>query len=138
MSKFAETLNDLLIENNLNIASFSKCINISSTTLYDLKTYYPSLKTALKIVDYFKTSLDYFEKRTDVFEYHYNPDYKIDFWGNMQKFQKSTPAYIICQSINISEPTYYKWKKGSLPTYQTLVDLANFFDCSIDELIGRK
>ncbi len=139
MSKFAETLNDLLKENGLSILEFSKKINISSDTLYDLKKFNPTIQNALKIVDYFSSSLDYFERKSDVFEYSFNKNYKINFYDNFaKKLKKLNKNFVDFKNdCGISYSSVKRWKKGMLPTYSNLLMVAKYLNCSIDELLGR-
>lgn len=55
MSQFVETLKDVLIEKNMTIKDLSKYLTIPERTLYDIKNYNPTIKTALKIVYYFSS-----------------------------------------------------------------------------------
>lgn len=83
MSQFVETLKDVLIEKNMTIKDLSKYLTIPERTLYDIKNYNPTIKTALKIVDYFSSSLDYFEQKHDIFLCNYIKTYKILFHENL-------------------------------------------------------
>ena len=68
MIYFADTLNEILQDKEMSKLSLSKEIGIPMNTLYNMKIYCPTVYTALKIVDYFSSSLDYFERKIDMFE----------------------------------------------------------------------
>ena len=38
--------------------------------------------------------------------------------------------------INVSQGNVTKWKNGSIPNGDTLIKLANYFNCSVDYLLG--
>jgi len=49
-------------------------------------------------------------------------DYNI----SQQKFAEEVP---------ISRPNFTYWKKGKLPKFETLINIANYLNCSIDEFL---
>ena len=45
----------------------------------------------------------------------------------------------VADSLNISQPNYRRWESGERrPSVETLLMLADYFDVSIDYLVGRK
>lgn len=139
MSNFYETLLEILNEKGITILNFASKIQIPPTTLYDLKYYNPTIQNALKIVDYFETSLDYFEKRIDKFKYNYNHNYKIDFYTNLDNAlkQQGITKVKFTNDLGLSISNFARWKKGILPTYQNLLEMSIYLNYSIDELLGR-
>ncbi len=140
MSKFVETLNEVLREENISMRELGKEIRIPTSTLYDLKNFNPSLKTALKIVDYFSSSIDYFEGFIDVFKCKFEKNYKVDFYENFIKEIKSQglSIAIVSEKTQIAEASFGRWKNGVLPNYDNLLELSKFLNCSVDKLLGRK
>lgn len=67
MLYFVETLNEILQDKNISKLEFAKLINLPTGIIYNLKRYNPTIETALLIVDYFNSSLDYFERKNDTF-----------------------------------------------------------------------
>ena len=45
--------------------------------------------------------------------------------------------YKLCKDINISDANFAKWKKGVLPQFETLLNISQYFNCSLDYLIAR-
>lgn len=44
----------------------------------------------------------------------------------------------VCNAIGMSEPAYQRYEYGQRePAYQKLIALADYFDVSIDYLVGR-
>ncbi len=139
MLYFVETLNEILEDKNISRAEFSKLINLKPRTIYNLKKYNPTIQNALMIVDYFSSSLDYFEKKTDEFNCSFNKNYKINFYSimrNIMKAQNITKVKL-CEDLGISHSSLDRWATGILPTYSNLIAIADYLDVSIDKLLGR-
>ncbi len=41
------------------------------------------------------------------------------------------------KQIGVSSSTITQWKQGSVPSGDTLAKIADYFDCSVDYLLGR-
>lgn len=41
------------------------------------------------------------------------------------------------EALNISSGVLTKWKNGGVPNSETLIRIADYFDCSVDYLLGR-
>lgn len=41
------------------------------------------------------------------------------------------------KQIGISSGVITKWKNGAIPSGETLIKIADYFDCSVDYLLGR-
>ena len=55
----------------------------------------------------------------------------------IRKSKKATQKQV-ATAINVSERNYQDWEYGNTkPTFDTLIALANFFDVSLDYLVGR-
>lgn len=140
MLYFVDTLKEVMKEND--IASFrdlSEKVGIPVNTLYGLTRFNPSTKNALKIVDYFSSSLDYFERKSYVFKCKFNKDYKINFFPTLRKelFNQHITVSKFCKDLSFSETSFDRWRSGVIPEYQNLVEIATYLDLSIDFLIGR-
>lgn len=61
------------------------------------------------------------------------------FWNTLYKLceKNSTKPYIVAKEIGVSNSVCTKWKNGSIPNGETLLKLSNYFDVSIDFLLGR-
>ena len=44
----------------------------------------------------------------------------------------------ICNELGFSSATSTHWKNGTMPKGDALLSLADYFDCSVDYLLGRK
>lgn len=61
------------------------------------------------------------------------------FWEMLVKLckRKNVSPNAVAKKIGISNATCTKWKSGVIPNGETLIKLANYFDCSVDYLLGR-
>ena len=140
--EFKKVFNDLLDENNLSAKQLGKLIDINhnSVYLYD-KNKYPDIANAVKIANYFNCSLNYlFGLDFDSNSYSYKSTYNIKEFINryqylLKKFNVSNHKVSIQAKTN--ESSYWLWRKGSEPKIETLIKLAQYFNVSIDYLIGR-
>ena len=139
MSKFIETFKEYLSVNDISLNHFASESNIKISTLLNYPSNNPTVFTALKIVDYLNSSLDYFEQKTNYFSCEYDKDYKINFFENLKQTMKEQKIKVktLCSETGIGESTYYDWKNGKMPQYENLILVANYLDCSIDGLLGR-
>lgn len=139
MNAFQERLQELLTENNLSRLQLSKILNISSTTIngYFNNNYYPQIDIAIKMANYFRCSLDYLFGISD--EKGNKINYKNSFIENFDKLLKDNKLSIAraLREMNMSEYNYYRWKKGQFPKTINLLDIVNYFDTSLDYLIGK-
>lgn len=140
MSKFKETLNEILEDKEISYFKFAEMVGVPATTLYNQKLFNPSLNSALKIVDYLSSSLDYFEGKTDKIICSFNKDYIINFYENLEKELTRQNIYKkqLCRECGITYRTLKRWKNGTLPSYENLLKISNYLDVSMDELLGRK
>lgn len=139
MSKFQERLQGLLIENDLSRLQLSKKINISFETLngYFNKNFYPELNVAIKISRYFNCSLQYLMGLTE--EYNNYQINNLSFIETIKKLLKENNLSIekFMNALNMSEANFYRWQTGkNTPSMNSLVSIANFFDVTIDYLVG--
>lgn len=62
------------------------------------------------------------------------------FWerySDLCKEQGNSSPNGVAKIIGVSNATCTKWKNGAIPTGDTLLLVANYFDCSVDYLLGR-
>ena len=139
---FSETLSELLLINNLKATELAEKINIdnSSITKYFRENVIPTLPYAISIADFFGCPLDYLFGLINEYEkknYLPCPLFSKAF-DDILKFHKRT-KYRLAKDLNISNQTTIAWHKGtSTPTMENLIRLADYFGCTLDELVGRK
>lgn len=117
----------ILFENNI----------ISANTFYKYKQRTPSLKTIIKLANYLEVSIDYLFKLTEdnnFTTYSYNSDI---FYNNLETMLKSKKlsGREFCKIMQYSKDNLLRWKNGTIPSVQNLLEVANFFNCSINDLL---
>lgn len=143
VNQFQESLNELIIENNLNKLKLAQILGISSNTLsgYFVKNYYPRIEIAIKMCNYFDCSLDYLFGITD----KRKPEYTFDnskllnnFNNNLKSLFKKNNLSVASamKAMQLDEYTYYNWKKGKFPNTTNILVVSKFFGVSIDFLLG--
>jgi len=137
---FVELLSDALLEKGKTWKDLENAGVICRRGFYQYKTYTPFLPSVLKIANFLEMSLDYFTNRVDknVFK-----RYKIKqtlFFENLDKIMKSynISQCQLAKDLNIGRTNFLYWKSGSLPKLITLVDLSNYLNCSIDDLLEHE
>ncbi len=139
MNEFQERLQELLEENNLSRLQLAKSLNISSTTIngYFNNGYYPNIEIAIKMANYFNCSLDFLFGLSDINDFS-NRNNKT-FFENLKSLIKSSGISIAqtMKNLKMSEYSYYRWCDGLIPKTINLIDLAKYFDVSIEYLLGN-
>lgn len=140
MNEFQERLQDLLVENDLSRLQLSKKIGISFETLngYFNKDFYPELSVAIKIANYFGCSIHYLMGLTD--DYNGKEVNELSFIDTLKKLMKENNLSIekFSKAMNMSEANFYRWQSGKTqPAMNSLIAIAQFFDVTIDYLIGK-
>ena len=61
------------------------------------------------------------------------------FWERFYKLckQNNITPNAVCKIMNLSNATATHWKNGSIPKGDVLCNIADYFSCSIDYLLGR-
>ena len=110
---------------------------VSENTFFKYRHRYPSLATVLKIANLLNVSLDYMFDFDN--ENHYKP-YSVNsirFYENLMEWIKSKriSARQFCKDLGYSKDNIARWKNGTQPTIQRLLEMTQYFGCSIDDLI---
>ena len=110
---------------------------VSENTFFKYRHRYPSLTTVLKIANLLNVSLDYMFDFAN--ENHYKP-YSLNsirFYDNLMEWIKSKKisARQFCKDLGYSKDNIARWKNGTQPTIQRLLEMTQYFGCSIDDLI---
>lgn len=142
LSNFSETLSELILMHNLNSTKLSKQLNIDRSTLtkYLAKRSFPKLTYAITIADYFGCSLDYLFGLTN----EYNKKTYLPCPPFYQVFQETLKShnctqYRLYTDLNFNDKSVIAWYKGkSIPAMDNLIKISEYFECSLDELVGRK
>ena len=137
MIDFIKFVENVLEEQGKTKQDLFKNKIVSENTFYKYKQRYPSLKTVINIANYLKISLDYLFEFTS--ENHFK-EYKEDnfhFYENLITYidSKKISARQFCKDLGYSKDNILRWKNAVQPTIQRLLEMTEYFECSIDDLI---
>ena len=61
------------------------------------------------------------------------------FWERLYGLcnEKGIKPNNVCMELGLSNATATHWKKGTIPNGEVLSRIADYFDCSVDYLLGR-
>lgn len=140
MSNFKELLLEVLNEKNKSVKDLEDSGIIPKRTFYEYKNVTPYLETVLRIANFLNVSLDYLSNRTTdnrFREYSLSQTKFFETISNILKVNKISQVKF-CKDTGISRPNFTYWKNGALPKFFTLISIADYLDCSIDDLLELK
>ncbi len=140
--KLSERLKDIMGKKGVDITRLSEAIGVSKSTIsrYLKGTRIPKIEILVKIADCFQCPLDYFATSENYEEgKKFSPclPFPERFRFLFEHFHKS--RYALCHGeLHISESVLYNWQNGNcMPTAENVYKMAEFFDCSMDFVMGR-
>lgn len=97
----------------------------------------PSLKTAIAIANFLKVSLDYLFELATENKFKFYDLSKLNFSKNLEVLlaTKNISARQLCKELKYSRANVLRWKNGVTPSIQSLLELANYFSCTIDDIL---
>ena len=110
---------------------------VSENTFYKYRQRYPSIKTVVKIANYLNVSLDYlFEFSSENYFIEYNVD-NLNFCNNLTSMIDSNKISYrkFCKDLGYAKDNILRWESGIQPTILRVLEIANYFGCSIDDLL---
>ena len=138
---FNERCEYLIAERNITIAMLSTdlSINISNLYKYTQGSYLPSLENAIKLSDYFKCSLDFlfgFAEEYQEIKFHKRKKFSERFEELLK--EKGIKRQDLKKTKLFAKQSIDDWFNGvRLPTINNLIELKNYFGCTLDYLVGR-
>ena len=141
LSKFSESLAELMEERNLSVKDLAKEVGIKSSNIY----YYlraerlPSVESIVALANYFACSTDFLlglteENRPETYKACPPFSERLEFL--IKYFNVST--YKVYTQTNVSKARFFDWKRGKYePSLDNIIKLAEVFDCSVDFVLGR-
>ena len=139
---FIETLNELMLENNVNMQDISKITKIEDSILYDyMHGALPNVKHSVELANYFDCSLNFLfglDEQPKQMNFKKTYDIKLfsERYDKLLKENKIT-HYALSKTIKLNYSSHYAWQHGSIPSLYSLILIAKYFDVSIDYLVGR-
>ncbi len=137
MSNFIALIKDVLDERDKTAQDLFNDNVISENTFYKFKRRSPNLNTIIKIANYLEISIDYMfnlNSQNNFNKYHEN---NIDFYNNLMSLLNSCniSQSKFCADLHYSRSNLWRWKRGVNPSIETLLEIANYLNCSVDDLL---
>ena len=142
LSKFSETVKELMYERNLNGKQLGLEIGVAGPTItrYIQGKRMPDIKILVLIADYFNCSTDFLlgrEPDTASLKFKKCPPFTEQIEFLAKHFSPNYNAFY--SKANIHESTFYEWKNGnSIPSLESIIKIAETFDCRVDFVLGRE
>lgn len=125
-----------------NKSKRAKIIGISNTTYSNAYNYgiIPKTSSLIRIADYFNISVEYLIGNTD--DEHFEKSmHPVQFKERLLELQVTkgiSTVYELSQRIHIHRNNIAQWNKlNCIPLVDDLIIIADFFNVSIDYLLGR-
>lgn len=140
MTDFITIVENVLDEEGKTKEILFKDNVISKDTFYKYKQRNPNLQTLIKIANYLKVDIDYLYERVD--ENNFSP-YSL----NQSNFYNKLTSMItiakisnrqFCKDLHYAKDNILRYKKGVEPSIRTLFEIADYFNCSINDLLTRE
>ena len=142
LSKTAENIRELMDEHELTQAQLACKLGTGRSKLSDMLNARtaPAYPTMLALAEYFNCSADFIlglsEYPGEDGQYRPAAPFKNRLRAMLEESGKS--QYSLVKQTGISWSVLHGWLKGrTRPSAANLVKLAQFFDCSVDFLLGR-
>ena len=142
MSNLSERLADLLNDSGLNIKTLAQNLGINATciTHYLQGKRMPTVKSLIKIADYFNCSTDYLlglESENPNLTFKQCPPFSEQIDAIKKHFNCKDSSFY--KDTDISKSRYLDWKSGKRqPTLDNVIKIADIFECRLDFVLGRE
>lgn len=139
---FSERFSELMSsKNNITAEMLGKAVGIAAPTIRCWKNGSRSIQLsyAIKLADFFNCSLDFLCGRTETIL-----DFTIQktkpFYESLMSYMKKNEIsrYRIVKETKLSNGNFESWRKGGDPKIQTIIELADYLEVTIDYLVGRE
>lgn len=141
MSNFSNRFNELLFEQNISIEELSKKLDISVQTIYNWKnnTKQITLSNLTPLCNELKCSIDFISGRSEHI-LTFIPKTPPQFYAAIRQAMKNKAitTSTLRKETRFDGSYFARWNKGADPYLSTLIELSDYFDCSIDYLVGRE
>lgn len=141
LTNFSERLKELMFDANIKSDKLGEAIGVTGQAVRKWTSGSRLIfRTQLiKIVEYFNCSIEFLIGRTENkidFEPYECPVFYERLRAVMEKYGIS--YYRLVNDTRFRENFIDQWKNGSDPHLETLLELADYFGCTIDYLVGRE
>ncbi len=139
-TKICERLTELMSERNIDNKTLANAIHVSEESIGRWKNGKGQFKlsNALKLAEYFGCSLDFLTGRSEM-PIDFIPHTCADFYTHFRRIlsEKGVSRNRINRDTHIKSSHFADWKKGCDPHIDSLIQLADYMDITLDILVGR-
>ena len=138
---FQKRFNDIINETDYKRAELSKIIPISQSSLSNALSYgiIPSVKTLIRVADFFDISINFLLGKTDEEDF-IKSSTKTTFHQRFESLcaEKEVTHYKVASDCLFDKSSISKWfSKNFIPELEILELLCDYFNVSLDYLLGR-
>ena len=142
MLNLSENLKELVAERGLTQTSLAEAMNTCSSKMssYITGKRAPNYDTFVALVEFFHCSADFLLglKEYPCEEESYKPSQSFSERMRAILRETGTSQYLFIKQTKISWGVFYNWLTGkSKPSIDNLIKVAQYFDCSVDFILGR-
>ena len=139
MSKFSERLNELITDKNLSPEELGQKIGFSGRTIrHWLNDEHSVFRSQLiKLAIYFNCPIDFIAGRIDFyndFSHKECPPFIEQLYKVLN--ERGVSTYKLNKDTSIKFSYLTRYRRGTEPHLYSLIELADYLNCSIDYLIG--
>ena len=138
--KIADRLIELMTLKGINNSTLAAEIGVSNVTVGRWVNGNNSFKLSncLKLVNYFNCSLDFLTGRSDI-TIDFVPKNCPPLYNHIRQLmqKKGISRNEINHKTTIKSSHFVDWNKGRDPHIVSLIELADYLDVTLDELVGR-
>ena len=140
MTDFITVVKNVLEEKGKTVDDLFNNQVISKDTFYKYKQRNPSLQTLIKIANYLQVSIDYMYELNDENHFISYSTNQSDFYNKLLNLINTSgiSSRQFCKDLNYAKDNVLRYKNGVEPSVRTLFEIANYFNCSVDDLLTRQ
>ena len=137
MKNYYEEIRDVMKEKNVSIKDLENNNIFSKNVFYTYTKYNPSISVIVRLANFLEVSIDYLLGRTDTNKFKRYKEKQENFYNNLIKVLKeyNLSFYRVCKDLNISDSNLGRWRYGTKPKLEMLISIADYLQCSIDDLL---
>ncbi len=140
MTDFITLVKEVLEDKGMTTQNLFDDGVISENTFYKYKHRYPNLSTLLKIANYLCVSVDYLFGLRDENKFKpYSLEQKNLYNNIIALIENSKISQRkFSKDLNYSRVNLLRWKKGTYPNVQSLIEISKYFNIPIDDLLDKE
>ena len=140
-TEFQKRLQDLIDEEETKRSELHRKMGVDYRSLANALNYgiVPKPRTVAKFADYFNVSIPYLFGETDINDFEKaSPQSSFSERFRSLCFERDESHYRVSQECHFDKSYISRWlNKNQLPSFEILDILCDYFDVSVDYLLGR-